>query len=119
MRSGEREQNSRCRTVRTQHTSARSRPLAVGLELTARGCGGSSGMMIGSSGWQHSAGAWTGRAGERLEQALEQADGDLRWWGRGYDRQRRGVGSAHHVEELASRCLTRRSAIERRPAVEK
>jgi hypothetical protein len=34
-------------------------------------------MLIGSFGQQQGAGAWTGRAGERLEHALEHADASL------------------------------------------
>ena len=44
------------------------------LVLTARGAVGSSGMMMGGFGQQQGAGARTGRAGERLELAREQAD---------------------------------------------
>ena len=78
MRPSEREQHSPRRNARTRQASARARPIALGVALTARGAAGSSGMMLGGFGQQHSAGAWTGRAGERLEQALEQANASLR-----------------------------------------
>ena len=78
MRSGEREQNSPRQNACTRQPSARARPIALGVELTARGGAGSSGMLIGSYGWQHGAGARTGRAGERPEQALASTDRDLR-----------------------------------------
>ena len=78
MRSGEREQHSPRRDARTRHASARARPIALGVALTARGAAGSSGMMLGGFGQQHGAGARTGRAGEPLEQALEQANASLR-----------------------------------------
>ena len=52
MRSGEREQNSPLRKARTRQASARSRPIALGLALTARCGGASSSMVMGSSGWQ-------------------------------------------------------------------
>jgi hypothetical protein len=80
MRSGEREQNSPRRSARTRQASARARPIALGGELTARGGAGSLITMIGSFGQQQGAGLRTRRAGERLERALQQADGGLRRW---------------------------------------
>jgi hypothetical protein len=60
--------------VRTKQASARARPIALGVELTARGGAGLSVMMIGSFGQQQGAGPRTGRAGERQEHALQQAE---------------------------------------------
>jgi hypothetical protein len=101
MRPSEREQHSPRWDTRTRYASARARPIALGVALTARGVAGASGMMMGGFGQQQGAGARTGRAGEPLEQAFEQADASLRWWGRGYDGRRRGVGRAHPLEEVA------------------
>jgi hypothetical protein len=50
--------------ARTRQASARARPIALGVELTARGGVGSSGMMIGSFGQQQGAGPRTGRGAE-------------------------------------------------------
>ena len=74
MRPSEREQHSPRRDARMRHASARARPIAVDVALTAHGAVGSSGMMMGGFGQQQGAGARTGRAGERLEQAREKAD---------------------------------------------
>ena len=51
---------------------------ALGVALTARGGARPSGIMMGGFGQQQGAGARTGRAGERLELAREQADGGSR-----------------------------------------
>jgi hypothetical protein len=61
----------------TRQASARARPIALGAELTARGGAGSSAVVLDSFCQQQGAGAWTGRAGERLEHALERADASL------------------------------------------
>ena len=74
MRSGEREQHSPRRDARKRHASPRARPIALGVALTAHDAASSSGMMMGGFGQQQGAGARTGRAGERLEQAREKAD---------------------------------------------
>ena len=63
MRSGEREQYSRCRKAGAQQMSVWRRPIALGLALAARGGAASSATIMESSGQQQSAKTWTGRAG--------------------------------------------------------
>jgi hypothetical protein len=91
MRSGEREQNSPRRNTRTRQASARARPIALGVELTARGGAGSSGMLIGSFGQQQGAGPRTGRAGELQKATAMHTVVSMRVMGQGQMRHREGA----------------------------
>ena len=74
--------------ARTRQASARARPIALGVELAARGGAGSSGMMIGSFGQQQGAGPHTGRAGELQKATAMHNVVSMREMGQGQMRHR-------------------------------
>lgn len=77
--------------ARTRQASARARLIALGVELTARGGAGSSGMLIGSFGQQQGAGPRTGRAGELQKATAMHTVVSMRVMGQGQMRHREGV----------------------------
>jgi hypothetical protein len=100
MRSGEREQNSRRQMAHTSKASARSQPIALGMELAARGGGPSLSTVVGSSGQRQGAEARTARAGELQKANALHTVLSMRVMGQGQMRRKEGVGSTHRAMEI-------------------